>query len=1062
MFSAVVLLTLTAGMTPEGTREKSLHRFFEEKVRPVLATHCFECHGPDLDEVKGGLRFSGPEGLARGGVSGPAVVPGRADDSLLLQVVRYEHDLKMPPSGRLGDNEIRWLTRWVEEGAVWPMYGQPERVDGESGHEVHQPSIEEGRAWWSYQPVTRSRPPQLRSDELTARVRNPIDRFVFARLEERGISPNPPADRRTLIRRAYYDLIGLAPTYEEVEAFEDDDSDDAFDKVVDRLLAMPQYGERWGRHWLDLVRFAQTNGYERDREKPFAWRYRDYVIESFNEDRGYDRFVREQLAGDELDEVTPASRVATAFYHLGVWDSEPDDFKQAEYDALDDMLRTTGETFLGLTVGCARCHDHKFDPLPQQDYYGMLAFMRNVLPYEEPVLSEESTVYTPIDPPARIAQWQAQVDRRIGPHQAQVDEIWSEARRRLILSRLARHPPEVKEAFLTPGSERTPEQVSLLRPLAGDLAPRQKHVKSRIPKEQRVRFDKLRAHIDRIRAEEAEKLTWAMSVKEVGPKPKPVHVLHRGDVDQPGDRVFPSFPRVLFGSDAEAVATMPRRTDGDRTSGLRRVLAEWITRDDHPLTSRVMVNRIWQHHFGRGIVPTPNDFGRSGIGPTHPALLDWLASQLVRGEWSIKRMHRLIMGSYVYQMSTSTDRPAQETDQPNDLFWRQNLRRLEAEAIRDSVLQASGRLNLEMGGRGFFPRLSREVLAGSSRPGEGWEISADPTEADRRSVYTFIKRSLLPPMLERFDFASPSLPIGARSITTIAPQSLSLMNSEFMRDHAASLGARVAAAAGPDAEDEQHVDVLYRLALGRIPTATEARIAIDYLDRTRTALSRQTPVFAFAPRVPDTVSEEWIAQASGTDVLAGPVRGWSYAKGTWPKGYSETLTVDPLAGPAALLDDVPVRDGVVETRLLPPEGGAAGVLVRTRAVDDATRGLEIRLDVAAQRASLLHHAEETTTLRNVDATLPPDRWTDVRIALRGDRVVVTLDGDAILDVADPAIESTDGDLVGVRLTGEELRVGPILVDGEVAAAPRPIDPASEALAALALVVLNLNEFVYLD
>jgi hypothetical protein len=450
------------------------------------------------------------------------------------------------------------------------------------------------------------------------------------------------------------------------------------------------------------------------------------VIQALNDDKPYDQFVREQLAGDELEHVTDDSLTATAFYRLGVWDDEPDDRRQAEFDDLDDVLSTAGSAFLGLTIGCARCHDHKFDPVGQEDYYGLLAFLRNIKPYESV--------------------------RRGGAS--------------AVLSQLGR------------GGK-------------------------------------------------------TLSVSEYGPRPRPTHVLARGNAATPLKEVAPRFVRVLCPTDEAATPALPAAGAGSKTTGRRRVLAGWVTDPKNPLTARVIVNRLWHHHFGRGLVPTPNDFGKTGLAPSHPEVLDWLAAELVAGGWRLKRIHKLIMTSHAYrQSSRARDEKAGRADPGNALLWRQNLRRLEAEAVRDTLLAVSGRLNRTMGGRGVFPALSPEVLSTQSRPGEGWGQSS-PEERDRRSVYVFAKRTLGVPLLEVFDQASPDKSIAARATTTIAPQALTLLNSAFVEEQSLALADRLLREGGEGRPG--NVERLFRLALGRKPTAKEARIALAYLERNQKA-----------------------------------------------------------------------------------------------------------------------------------------------------------------------------------------------------------------------------------
>jgi hypothetical protein len=710
LLGAVCMAVGTAGPAPAADVPKAL-AFFETKVRPVLAEHCYRCHGPA--KQRGGLRLDSRAALLAGGDQGPAISPGHPERSLLLRAVRHEGDVKMPPKSKLARPQIDALARWVKLGAPWPGAEKaPAPVRTTAG------VTDRDRSHWAFRPVRRPPVPAVKARQ---RVANPIDAFVLARLEAKGLSLSPPATPRELVRRAYFDLIGLPPTPEEVDAFARDRRADAWPKLLARLLARPQYGERWGRHWLDVVRFAQSNGYERDSEKPFAWRYRDYVIGAFNADKPYDQLVREQIAGDELDAVTDDARTATAFYRLGVWDDEPDDARQAEFDDLDDVVSTAGAAFLGLSLGCARCHDHKFDPIPQEDYYSLLAFFRNIQPFG-----------------------------------------------------LGKDPVGKKT------------RTSILLPLdAGG---------------------------------------FTLAVRERPTPPPPTHVLIRGNAGSPGKKVEPRFPRVLCRSDEAARPTLPA---GGRR---RRALAEWLARPDNPLTARVLVNRLWQHHFGQGLVSTPNDFGRNGAAPSHPELLDWLASELVAGGWRLKRIHELILRSNTYRQSARVASAGLAVDPGNVLLWRQNLRRLEAEAIRDAVLAVSGSLNLQMGGRGVFPNLPPEVLSTQSRPGDGWGKSS-PHERARRSVYVFVKRTLLVPILETFDFASPDKSIAERTTTTIAPQALILLNSAFVEEQAGAFADRLLKEGGADAG--RNVERAFRLALGRGPTARERELALAYLARAR-------------------------------------------------------------------------------------------------------------------------------------------------------------------------------------------------------------------------------------
>ncbi|MCH2131119.1 MAG: PSD1 and planctomycete cytochrome C domain-containing protein [Pirellulaceae bacterium] len=763
----------------EVTREQI--QFFESKVRPLLASHCYQCHGPE--KQKGKLRLDSRSTLVAGGESGPAIVENDPAASLLIQAINYQ-SLEMPPSGKLKDGEIEILTRWVAMGAPWTP-GEMVRSKVEQNDKDN--ISEEDRQFWSFQPIVRPPVPTVEDSRLLA---NPVDAFILAAQEAAGLRPSPAASKREMIRRAYFDLIGLPPTPEQVDTFATDNSPDAFVRLIDRLLASPHYGERWGRHWLDLVRYGESNGYERDHEKPHVWRFRDYVIEAFNEDKPYDQFVREQLAGDELDEVTHESIIATGFYRIGPWDDEPDDKILARHDELDDAVSTIGSSFLGLTIGCARCHEHKFDPIPQEDYYRLVAFVQGVAQYGKDTfpthwVPNEDAVYTPLFKSEQQAQeWLTTKNRLRG----EIEKI-----------------------------EEKKKDTENDKPLDEEIG-------------------RLKSQLDN------PPFDLALSVRGNGPQVEKTFVLIRGNPLSPAAEVSPVFLSVL--SRTEASDPVPIRTPQMNrfrqlltehgvkpTSGRRRQLAEWIVDRQNPLTPRVIANRIWHYHFGRGIVPTPSDFGSTGMPPSHPQLLDWMASMLTRGNWQLKRMHRLIMLSNTYgQSSRIVDERAVRIDPDNRLVWRQNLKRLEAEALRDTILAVSGRLNMAMEGPSVVPALPAEVLATQSMPGNGWNVSAADAQV-RRSVYVFIKRTLGVPLLETFDMPSSDKPEPARNTTTIASQALILLNSEFIRDQSISLAQRLIHEAGSD--QVAQIEQAFRLAFGRSADDNEILMATAYLDRQR-------------------------------------------------------------------------------------------------------------------------------------------------------------------------------------------------------------------------------------
>jgi hypothetical protein len=785
------------------------------------------------------LRVDSRAKLIAGGDSGPAIQPGKPEESLLVEAINYS-GLEMPPGGKLKADEIAVLTNWVKLGAPWP---DDKPLRGAAAPAEIFEITEADRNHWAFRPVQRPVVPQVLN---AAWMSDPLDAFVLARLEERGLVPNAPADRRTLIRRLYFDLIGLPPTPAEVAAFQADTSPDAYEKLVDALLAREQYGERWARHWLDVVRFGQTNGYERDDEKPNAWRYRDYVIRAFNQDKPYDRFILEQLAGDELDDVSHDSIIATGFYRLGVWDDEPDDRQHAELEEYDEMLRTAGTAFLGMTLGCARCHDHKFDPISQEDYYSLLAHFRNVEIYGKPksdthYAPNTEGAFTPLAIEPAFSEWKVkarQLHAELAAHEQSLESLKKPVWERLFKEKLAQLPGELKQACDVPTEQRTQDQQRKVEEAVKQATPSDSDVDAALDESSKSKKKTLEETIAQTQlALEKRPFDEALSVREADAVPPETFVLIRGLATSPGTKVHARLPELFGGHDSSVSAPQADAQQGLRhmlrelgvkpTTGLRRQLAQWIARPDNPLTARVMVNRLWQHHFGRGIVPTVDNFGRAGIAPSNSELLDWLASQFVSSGWSIKALHKQIVTSSTYRLSSRADNEqAMQVDPANDLHWRQNLRRLDAEAMRDSILAVSGKLNYEMGGRGVFPALSRDVLETQSKPGHGWEPS-DEAGQSRRSIYIFIKRTLMVPLFEAFDYTNTAEAMGERPVTTVAPQALMLLNSDFLSQQAGYFADRVAAAAGDNAD--ARIDEVFRLALQRVPTTAERDIARQLL-----------------------------------------------------------------------------------------------------------------------------------------------------------------------------------------------------------------------------------------
>lgn len=1064
--------------------------FFEQQVQPILKARCLECHGGTA-KIRGGLRLTSRAAILRGGDLGPAAKPGDPAASALISAVEYR-DLEMPPSGRLPAAEVELLRRWVKEGLPWTPGASAEEPPPEPARSRGGVVDDEARQYWAYQPLRRPEVPAVRLAEWPV---NAVDAFVLAPLEAASLQPNPPADPVALVRRAYYDLLGLPPTPEQVAAFVQDPSPAAYERLLDTLLESPHYGEKWGRHWLDLVRYAETNGFERDNPKPEAWRYRDYVIDAFNSDKPYDQFVREQLAGDELDQVTRETLTATGYYRLGIWDDEPADRALAKYDVLDGVVSTTAQVMLGMSMGCARCHEHKRDPIPQRDYYRLLAVFRDITDmngkntrrisegeqraaYERQVAAKaarETQLYGELyhlrqtllaawrkssgteaagwesdltelryrfyrdtwdslpDFPSLKAEDEGTVASRFislepasrqeaiglvfegqlkvpadgnytfdvessegvrlsignqiviarpgkGRHSARaavsltaglvplrLEYFNSTSRPRLNVGwtgpdgqrrslsddgqRTGGTPlcPDSREtgrnwryttqqpaaAWLTPAFDdaawqqgpggfgvpgtpgavvrtgwntpdiwlrtafdlaQLPTQLALdihhdedaevylngtlihrgrrflttyqrvalgqaalqaarlgrnvlavhchqtgggqyidvglvAAPASVDFASLLETVPTTVWDPQQVqRYRELMRQWEASRQEKlAEPGIEVMCVAESGRAE--TTVLLRGNPNAPGDKVLPGVPSVLT-TDPQASLTPISLTGAaaETSSGKRRALAEWIVHPSNPLTARVLANRLWQYHFGRGIVPTPNDFGKLGELPTHPELLDWLAVELRDGGWHLKRMHKLLMMSATYRMSSRGQEAALAKDPADHLWWRYPMRRLTAEEIRDSMLAVSGQLNLQRGGPSVYPPIPQEVLAGQSRPGSGWG-KASPEEAARRSVYIHVKRSLLVPLLSDNDAADTDNSCPVRYTTTVPTQALGMLNGEFTNAQAAALAQRVQR----ERPGDRTAQVIWAVLLisSRIPSDAEVREDLRLLDDLR-------------------------------------------------------------------------------------------------------------------------------------------------------------------------------------------------------------------------------------
>lgn len=702
---------------PESPRE-----FFLSKVMPVLSANCVGCHG---DKPQAGLKLDSRESLMKGGRSGPAVVPGDPERSLLVHAVRQDHaTLKMPPAGRLSEEAIAHLSQWVKDGAVWPE-GKP----GATSAYVIRP---EQKAFWSFQPVRKPQPPAAERAEWN---RNSIDQFIYAKLKENGLAPVRKADKATLLRRAAFDLTGLPPTREELASFLNDSSPDAFERRVDRMLAVPQYGERWGRHWLDLVRYADTAGDAADFPVPEMYKYRNYVIQAFNQDKPYDQFVREQIAGDLLPaadearhwEQTIATGYITVSRRVGV---SP---KADRHVMIEDTIGNLGQTMLGLSIGCARCHDHKFDPIATADYYALYGIFDSTI---YPLSGEEHNPY------------RADFVYRVGKEKAaEILKPFDEAFapwKKLEREKFAEFQLFQDKKVLTPGRSRDIVWAELTK-IRQDLVPV---------------------------AEAYPPLETAWAVSEGNPHDAKIQIY--GDPKNTSAVAPRGFPLILGGM---------RLPDSEAGSG-RRQLAQWLTDPANPLTARVIVNRIWHYHFGKGIVATTSDFGVRGAPPTHPELLDYLAARFVEDGWSFKKLHKLILMSETYQLA-SAEAPANSAIDPqNNFLWRQNRQRLDAEQINDTIRFLSGTLDLSMAGRQPFPN-DRTYFYRQHEPFSG--NYANP----RRAVYGMQQRAQKNPYLDLFDGSDGNLALPERRSTTTSLQALYLMNSEFLDEQSRLIARRL-------------------------------------------------------------------------------------------------------------------------------------------------------------------------------------------------------------------------------------------------------------------------------
>lgn len=756
-------------MAQEASENAASLQFFETHIRPLLHAKCVRCHGQN--EQEGHLRLDSLEALLKGGESGPAAVAGKPHESLLLEAVRYE-SFEMPPDKRLQDEEIAHLEKWIAAGAVWPMHeGKSVRLEGAAF------SAEELQ-FWSLQPLTHPGVPD-------AEVRwgnNAIDQFIGAELQTAGITPAPRASDETLVRRLYFSVVGVPPTPEDMSAFAAATNGSlegvaggrsaAWSNLVEQLLADSRYGEHWARYWLDIVRYAESDGFRADFYRPDAWRYRDYVVDAFNNDKPYDQFVREQLAGDEIAPDRAEALIATGYLRTWLYEYNQRDARTQWQDILNQVTDVTGEAFLGMSVGCARCHDHKFDPILQEDYFRLQASFGTMIPRDDvPAadLAERQQYATAYD------QWLAKGDEL----RQQLDQIRGPYLQRAAKGAIERFPEDIQVIMAKAQEDRIPLEHQL-----ADLVDRQilfDQQRIKFKDEDKARIEQLEQQIEELAGKEPAKLPDAMTVTDLGTKPQPVHL-----AANPNRKVVPAGGLTIL--DAAPFDLQPTAS----STGQRTALAHWITSPQNPLTARVIVNRVWQQHFGTGLVETASDFGSLGGRPSHPELLDWLATELIAHHWSIKWLQRQILNSATWQMSAFHPDPAsaESIDPANSLRWRADIRRLNAEQVRDAMLEASGELLSERGG-----------------------ASVDHKSL-RRSLYLKVMRNTPEPLMKSLDGVDGLNSVAKRSTTTTPTQALNLMNGEWVRVRARSMAARVLEQA-PGTSPAELADTAFRIALQR-------------------------------------------------------------------------------------------------------------------------------------------------------------------------------------------------------------------------------------------------------
>ena len=759
-----------------------------EKALAVLENRCLQCHNDKV--AMAGLKLLSRDQLLKGGSRGPAITPGKSADSLLIKALTHENKLAMPPGAKLPDAEVAVLREWIDGGAEWPYSAQIGR----------KPATD----WWAFhKPV---RPPVPNTG-----AKNPIDAFVVEKLRKAGLEPSATAGKLSLLRRATYDLHGLPPTENQIESFLNDARPYSWERLIDTLLDSPRYGEKWGRHWLDLVRYGDTSGFEQDPYALEAFRYRDYVIKAFNDDKPYDRFTKEQIAGDELWPDDADSRIGTGYYRVGP--NRDMLFKVEDLNVIEkltDYVDTTSTVFLGLTTGCARCHDHKFDPIPQRDYYRMQAIFA-------PVVNDR--IFLEYNAGRNYdLNWNGR-EFRLRQLAVQIDAIFKPYRERITKEKTAKLSADAQQALRLKPEERTTDQQLLALSSEPKTKASDDQVRAALSQTDSEVLHSLEKRLVAMFAGYAPP-PMAPGVIDVGREAPRTYIAHRGNWQNPGDEVGPGFPTALGGGD---VAEPPRDA---KSSFRRKAFAEWLASAENPMFARVMVNRIWMYHFGNPLLGTPSDFGVRAGRPSHPELLDWLSTEFAERKWSIKSMHRLIMTSEAYRRSANASAKAHADDPQNLLLSHMNRRRLLSEEIRDAVLQVSGTLNLKMGGVPVVVPLEAEELYGIiGNPTNSWSVTPDKEEHTRRSVYLLTRRTFKQPMMEAFDSPDGVASCSRRNESTTAPQSLAMLNSRFMLEQSRLMASKT-----------QSVEEAWKRVLGRAPSDSERKAAEAFLAK-QTVLS---------------------------------------------------------------------------------------------------------------------------------------------------------------------------------------------------------------------------------